>query len=260
MEKKPDRDTSWGKVSQWYDTYLSGDDSYQMQVILPNLTRVLSLKQGERVLDLACGQGFFTREFAKTGAAVQGADIAPELIKEAKKHGAGIRYDVASAETLSFADDESFDTVVCVLALQNMENLGKVCKEVERVLVPGGRFVMVLNHPAFRVLKRSQWGWDGTDIQYRRIDGYLSGAKVFIDMHPGTDSNKNVRTISYHRSMQDFFKSLTGAGLVVTRLEEWISHRMSEKGPRQKAEDTARKEIPLFMMLETRKWRTDISE
>ncbi|MDB5238608.1 MAG: hypothetical protein JWM46_878 [Candidatus Kaiserbacteria bacterium] len=252
MEKKPDRDTSWGKVSQWYDTYLAGDDSYQMQVILPNLVRVLGLKKEERVLDLACGQGFFTREFAKTGAAVQGTDIAPELIKEAKKHGGDIRYDIASAEDLSFARDASFDTVVCVLALQNMENLGKVCKEVERVLVPGGRFVLVLNHPAFRVLKRSKWGWDEGGIQFRRVDGYLSAAKVFIDMHPGKGGEK-IQTISYHRSLQDFFKSLAGASLAVTRLEEWISHRVSEKGPKQKAEDTARKEIPLFMMLEARK-------
>jgi ubiquinone/menaquinone biosynthesis C-methylase UbiE len=251
--KNPNRDTSWGKVSQWYDTYLESDDSYQMQVILPNLTRVLALKADERVLDLACGQGFFTREFAKTGAAVQGADIAPELIKEAKKHDTGIRYDVASAEALSFAADASFDTVVCVLALQNMENLPTICKEVNRVLKSGGRFVMVLNHPAFRVLKRSKWGWDEAGVQYRRIDGYLSAAKIFIDMHPGKDAAKNVQTISYHRSLQDFFKSLTGAGLAVTRLEEWISHRVSEKGPKQKAEDTARKEIPLFMMLEARK-------
>ncbi len=253
--KKPGRDTSWGKVSQWYDTYLGSDDSYQMQVILPNLTRVLDLKPGERVLDLACGQGIFAREFAKTGAQVQGADIAPELIAEAKKYGTGIRYDIASAESLSFAQDASFDTVVCVLALQNMEDLPKVCREVVRVLKPGGRFVMVLNHPAFRVLKRSKWGWDEGGVQYRRIDGYLSGAKIFIDMHPGKDQKHDakVQTISYHRSLQDFFKSLTGAGLDVTRLEEWISHRVSEAGPRQKAEDTARKEIPLFMMLEARK-------
>jgi ubiquinone/menaquinone biosynthesis C-methylase UbiE len=138
-----------------------------------------------------------------------------------------------------------------VLALQNMEDLPRVCKEVNRVLKPGGKFVMVVNHPTFRVLKRSSWGWDASGVQYRRIDGYLSGAKILVDMHPG--SAQAVRTISYHRSLQDFFKALTGAGLLVSRLEEWISHRVSEKGPRQKAEDTARKEIPLFMMIEARK-------
>ncbi len=135
-----------------------------------------------------------------------------------------------------------------MLALQNIEDLAAVEKEVKRVLSSRGRFVIVLNHPAFRVLKRSSWGWDEeAGVQYRRVDGYLSAAKVPIEMHPCAGSTK---TISYHRSLQDFFKSLAAAGFAVTKLEEWISHKASEHGPRQKAEDTARKEIPLFMLLE----------
>ena len=114
-----------------------------------------------------------------------------------------------------------------------------------------GRFIFVLNHPAFRVLKRTSWGFDeSVGMQYRRVDGYLSGAKIAVDMHPGKQGG--TKTVSYHRSMQDFFKALHGAGFAASRLEEWISHKKSGKGPRQKAEDTARKEIPLFMCIEAR--------
>ena len=42
-------------------------------------------------------------------------------------------------------------------------------------------------------------------------------------------------------------------GLAITRLEEWISHKQSGAGPRQAAEDKARKEIPMFMCLEIKK-------
>ncbi len=252
MEKKSARDTSWGKVADWYGSYLEKGNSYHTEVVLPNLTRILSLKKGDRVLDLACGQGFFSREFAKAGAHVVGADIADELIEAARAQEGGVTYHVAPASQLSFAKDGEFSTVVCVLALQNMEDLAAVCREVARVLQKGGRFVMVINHPAFRVLKRSSWEFDEEkNIQYRRVDGYLSGAKVFVDMHPGKGSKK-VETISYHRSLQDFFKVLTANGFAVTKLEEWISHRESMKGPRQAAEDTARKEIPLFLALEAR--------
>ena len=69
-------------------------------------------------------------------------------------------------------------------------------------------------------------------------------------MHPGEE--KGEQTISYHRSLQDFFKALSKNNFAVSKLEEWISHRESQEGPRQKAEDIARKEIPLFLMLETR--------
>ena len=69
-------------------------------------------------------------------------------------------------------------------------------------------------------------------------------------MHPGEE--KSEQTFSYHRSLQDFFKALAKNGFVVSRLEEWISHKISERGPRQAAEDIARKEIPLFLMLEAK--------
>jgi ubiquinone/menaquinone biosynthesis C-methylase UbiE len=243
--------TSWGSVAAWYDQYLGREDTYQAQVILPNLLRVLAPKKGEKILDLACGQGFFAREIAKSGATVVGADIAPELIKEAQKHASGVIYHVAPASQLSFAKEGEFDAVVCILALQNIEDISAVCREVKRVLTQGGRFLLVLNHPAFRVPKRSSWGWDEEKkIQYRRVEGYLSAAKVQIDMHPG--AKKQMKTISYHRSLQDFFKALSSAGFKISHLEEWISHKVSEKGPHQVAEDTARKEIPLFLTLEAR--------
>ena len=139
----------------------------------------------------------------------------------------------------------SFDAATCVLALQNIDDIAKVFKEVARVLKQGARFTFVLNHPAFRVLKRSSWGYDEKEgVQYRRVDGYLSAAKIEIAMHPGKNAKK---TVSYHRSLQDFSKALANAGFVIERIEEWTSHKVSGKGPRQKAEDAARKEFPLFM-------------
>jgi len=120
MDQKKSNKTSWGGVAVWYDDYLGAEDTYQTQVILPNVLRVLAAKKGEKILDVACGQGFFAREIAKSGATVVGADIAPELIKEAQKYPSGVTYHVAPASHLSFAKDGEFDAAVCVLALQNI--------------------------------------------------------------------------------------------------------------------------------------------
>ncbi len=245
------KSTSWGEVANWYDEYLKKEGSYQAEVLLPNVLRMLDLKKEDALLDLACGEGFFAREFVKTGAKVIGADISAELIAKAKAAGGPILYKVAPAAKLTFAKDKEFSAVACVLALQNMEDIKSVFAEVKRVLATEGRFVMVLNHPTFRVLKRSSWGFDEKEgVQYRRLDGYLSSAKIMVDMHPGKE--KSTQTVSYHRSLQDFTKAIASAGFAITRLEEWTSHKVSGKGPRQKAEDTARKEIPLFMALEVR--------
>lgn len=245
--------TSWGGVSDWYDNYLeTNKDSYQEKVIGPGLLRLLDIKKGARILDLACGQGFFSRKFAAAGAAVVGADISKELIEAAKKRSTDIEFHATPANKLGFAKDATFDAVTIVLAIQNIENMLGVFTEAQRVLKPGGRMILVLNHPLFRIPKRSSWGFDTENmIQYRRIDAYLSSTTNKILMHPGQPAS--AATISYHRSLQEFFKALNKAGFAVSRLEEWNSHKKSEAGPRQKAEDTARKEIPLFMMLEAKK-------
>lgn len=244
--------TSWGSVSQWYDDYLEGADTYQEKVIAPNLLRILALRRGERILDLACGQGYFSRLFAQAGAQTEGTDVSPELLEAARAHGGGVAYHAAAANDLSFAVEGEYDAAAIVLALQNIEDMDGAIAEASRVLKTGGRFVLVLNHPAFRIPKRSSWGNDDAgNVQYRRVDAYLSPSRENITMHPGQEGSAS--TISYHRSLQDIFKSLAKSGFVIARLEEWISHKKSEKGPRQKAEDAARKEIPLFLALEASK-------
>lgn len=254
MNKK---DTSWGNVAGWYDSLLEDSDgSFQSKVIMPNLIRVLDPKKGMIILDVACGQGYFTRAFKSAGAAASGCDISRELIEAAKKHSpAGIDFHVALAHRLSFAASDSIDAVTIVLALQNIENMAEVLVEVSRVLKPGGRLIVVLNHPAFRIPDRSSWQWDEKlGKQYRRVDAYLSDAKKLIDMSPGEiDKNKKEFTVSFHRPLQSYVKAMNKAVLSLTRLEEWISHKKSQKGPRAEEEDRIRKEIPLFLMIEARK-------
>lgn len=254
-----DRPTSWGRVANWYNNLIEKDkDSYQRKLILPSLIRLLEIKKGETIVDLACGQGFFAREFSKLGARVIGVDISPELIDIAKqdksspRDEAGVKYHVSSADNLSFIKDGSVDKVVIILSLQNIENTNGVIKEASRVLKSNGKLFVVLNHPAFRIPKESSWGWDeAKKIQYRRLDSYISESKEQIQMHPGEKPWE--KTISFHRPLQYYFKLLTKNSLLVSRLEEWSSHKTSEEGPKKAAEDHSRREFPLFLFLEAMK-------
>ncbi len=254
-----DKKTSWGGVADWYDGLLENDeDSYQKKVIMPNLIRLVEPKQGMLIVDNACGQGYFSRAFASNGAQVIGADISKELIELAKKNmieKTDLEFFVAPSHSLTFIESGSADVVTIILAIQNIEKLAETFEECSRILKVGGRLVFVLNHPAFRIPARSSWQWDEKENkQFRRLDGYMSDDQVKIDMSPGKkEEQSNKFTISFHRPLQSYIKALNKTGFSLTRLEEWISHKKSQPGPRSQEEDRLRKEIPLFACFEAKK-------
>jgi ubiquinone/menaquinone biosynthesis C-methylase UbiE len=283
-----EKNTSWGAVADWYDELLEDSaDSFQKNVIMPNLIRLVGPKKGMTILDVACGQGYFSRAFAENGASVIGCDISSELIDKAKEKSSTIKvraatigipaqgksvikmaekktaiipfgspqFHVAPSDKLSFISDSSADVSVIVLALQNIENLSGTLSECSRVLKSDGRLFIVLNHPAFRIPQSSSWQWDEkTAKQFRRVDSYMSDKTLEIDMTPGEkDPSKKKSTISFHRPLQSYFKALNKSGFAITRFEEWISHKKSQKGPRATEEDRMRKEIPMFVCLEALK-------
>ncbi len=254
--------TSWENVSLWYDTMLAGVDTYQSKVILPNVVRLLDPKPSRHIVELGCGQGFFSEVFAKMGASVLGLDASRSLIEIAQKrvekeaYARNILFVTGDAANAPAIASKSADDVVVVLALQNMKDIAKVAGEMKRIMKDDGRAIIVLNHPAFRVPQHSDWGFDDAKkTQYRKISKYLSELTLDIDMEPGrtAQGKRSAVTKSFHRSLQAYMKAFSGSGLAITRIEEWISHKQSQKGPRQIAEDTARKEIPMFMCLELKK-------
>lgn len=282
------QNTSWGKVADWYDDYLGNEDSVQKNVILPNLLRIVNAQPGEFIADVACGQGFFSEALVLQKAQVIGVDIAPELIKKAEARFQdqklkNARFHVSTADKLDMIQNSTIETAICVLALQNIKELDQTIAEVARILRKPknqdtvgmaikqhsdpkkvnsqtyGRFVFVLNHPSFRIPQSSDWFYDDRPSsgnkgkQGRVVYEYLSEGTIKIDMNPGIPKERvkdKKYTISYHRPLQVFIKLLSKHGFAVTRLEEWSSHKKSQEGPRAKAEDDARKEIPMFMCVE----------
>ncbi len=245
-----DKNTSWGQVAGWYDEMLEKEGTYQKEVILPHVLRLVAPKPGAIIADIASGQGFFARAFAQKGATVLASDIAPELIAVARNQPSNnITYTVTPAHNQKAIPSASCDIITIILAIQNIENIKDVFVECKRILKPGGKLLLVVNHPSFRIPKASDWSYDAQqNIEYRRIAQYLTESKIKIDMHPGKQTNEY--TISFHRPLQLYVKQLAKAGFCITRLEEWETHKKSTPGPRAKAEDRAKKEIPLFLMIE----------
>jgi 2-polyprenyl-6-hydroxyphenyl methylase/3-demethylubiquinone-9 3-methyltransferase len=118
-------------VNPWRVPYFS---SVLKDYFGKNLTEV-------QLLDIGCGGGYLTEEFARLGCKTSGVDISSNSIQAAKTHalnsGLTIDYRVGSATDLDFRDD-SFDVISCCDVLEHIVNWSDAITEITRVLSPGG--------------------------------------------------------------------------------------------------------------------------
>ena len=115
---------------------------------VPYFSEVLTRTYGQnlrqiRLLDIGCGGGVLTEEFAALGCQVSGVDISPQSIAVAQAHaarsGLSIEYKVSSGTSLPFAENR-FEAVSCCDVLEHIHDWKQVIAEAARVLVPGGLF------------------------------------------------------------------------------------------------------------------------
>ena len=246
---------SWQPVSSWYNEIV-GDKGhyYHKHVILPQSLRLLRLEPHSDLLDLACGQGVLARNIPED-VTYYGVEVARSLIEAAREqdNASNHHFVLANLErpTLPIQKTE-FSHATIILALQNISKYKQVFAHAAQYLKSGGKFLIVLNHPMFRIPRQSSWGIDGVKkTQYRRVDRYLSPLEIPIQAHPGKVSSAAM-TWSYHVPLSNYVNDLVSAGFVVTALEEWSSDKVSE-GRAAKMENRSRNEIPLFMAILTEK-------
>ncbi len=108
---------------------------------------------GKSVLDLGCGEGFYTRELKRRGAArVLGVDISATMIEMAKQqeneHALGIEY--VCSDVKEMPDPGEFDLVVAAYLLHYSESVADLltmCQQIRRSLARGGRFIALNENP-----------------------------------------------------------------------------------------------------------------
>jgi 2-polyprenyl-3-methyl-5-hydroxy-6-metoxy-1,4-benzoquinol methylase len=96
------------------------------------------LARGQKVLELGCGTGYFTRALASTGAQISAIDISSDLLALARREcpHESVTFETQNAYALTYPD-ETFDSVVGSSVLHHLE-LDAALREIWRVLKPGG--------------------------------------------------------------------------------------------------------------------------
>ncbi len=245
MKKPPE--SSWDSADRWYGE-LVGEKGhhYHQAVILLNVLRLLDLK-GKSLLDLGCGSGVLARSLPQ-GVDYLGVDSAKGLLDQAKKMSKDYRFVLGDATKDLPIEKKDFDRACFILSLQNMEDGKGALAQAKKHLKKGGKLLLVLNHPAFRIPRQSAWGVDeAAKLQYRRMNSYMSSMKIPIQMQPGR-GQESTTTYSFHNPLSVYSGWLRELGFSIEAIEEWCSDKKSEGG-RARMEDRARKEFPLFMAI-----------
>lgn len=180
---------------------------------------------GLSVLDLACGEGFYSRLLRLHGAArVVGMDMSERMIGLARatevEQPLDIEYVVGDA--LTFRTGERFDVVTASYLLnyaQTEEQLAQMCMTIAAALEPGGRFVAVNNNP-----RQSPSRFEAT-----RPYGFIKS--VAGEIRSGTPitytlflENESFSFDNYYLSPESHERALERAGF---RDIEWLQPRLS---------------------------------
>ncbi|MEU6987891.1 class I SAM-dependent methyltransferase [Streptomyces sp. NPDC046324] len=122
----------------------------------PSLLGMVGDVTGKKVIDLACGTGFYSRELKRRGAVdVFGIDVSGEMIRAAEgiewAAPLGVRYEVGDVADLSPAQ-EAFDVATAVMFLNCAETVPQfehLCRKVHENLRSGGEFFMLHQTPDY---------------------------------------------------------------------------------------------------------------
>ncbi|MEN5232467.1 class I SAM-dependent methyltransferase [Sphingobacterium faecium] len=172
----------------------------------PNTLALITEVKGTSILDAACGPGKYAELLMARGADVTGFDMSPKMIqlaKERNKHlGAFFVQDLSKPfDTLN---KESFDTVLCALALHYVEDWTLTIQEFHRVLKPNGTLVISIEHPFF-------------EFSYFKSSKYFEVEAVKCNW---SGFGKPIEMNSFRRSLSECLLPLTENGFYIDKLVE----------------------------------------
>src|SRR5262249_4620313 len=205
-----------------------GNDFVEV-LIWPTTEKLLALRPGERVLDIACGNGLTSRRMAAQGAEVVAVDFSERMITYARNrtvlhadriHYAGI--DATDYDALLALGQTFFDVALCNMALFDMAEIDPLMRALRRLLRPHGRFIFSILHPCFNnshmvhVAEMEERDGQFVTVYSVKIHGYMSST-----ITPGIAMlGQPVPHLYFDRPLSQLLGAGFAAGFSLDALEE----------------------------------------
>jgi SAM-dependent methyltransferase len=262
---------AWRDVSQAdWSNYVSSDMGRIVRHVLdPVMIKELA-PEGKTILDIGCGEGYFTRVLKTAGAyRVVGADVSPGLIAKAVQQDPDGEYEVYDIATGPLRPPGTFDAISGCMMLMDLPDLDVAYRSIAASLASGGQFVACMINPyyAFPV---GRWRRSWRDGVHHDVDPGLSKltkASILARRVLRNDWDLNLSicnyfqsravrkmiggaaTVHFHKPFADYLNCAAKQGLILQRLLEpqipadVRAHYLSE--PLAQVLDS----VPLFFVL-----------
>lgn len=197
--------------------------------------------KGKRVLDLGCGGGQAAIAFAKQGGSVTGVDFSDGQLAHARQlaEAEGVKVELRQADIadLAFLRSDSVDLVFSAGALGFVEDIGRVFRQVHRVLKVGAPLVFSLPHPASALIDED-------------AEQPLLVRRPYFDGSPVTVDREGAAFAVYPHTFADIFMGLMRTSF---RVEAIVEPEPVSTGPRSAFWRDAFRFVPRTMIVKARK-------
>lgn len=216
----------WNAKASYWDEHMADGNRFQVELIGPALERLLQVQPGERILDVACGNGLNARRMARLGAEVLGVDFSRVFLERARARTTPwderITYqevDATDEAALLALGEGTFNAIVCSMAMMDMAEIEPLVRAARRLLAPGGRFVFSVQHPPFNNNSVAIMG----ERPAADISAYWVKVSAYLTVPPGLGAGMPGEPTPhwyFHRPLHELFGAFFAAGWVIDGLEE----------------------------------------
>ncbi|HET9905396.1 MAG TPA: class I SAM-dependent methyltransferase [Anaerolineales bacterium] len=219
---------AWDANAEHWDSRMGdeGNDFFNL-LCWPVLASFLDVQPGQRILDIACGNGLTSRRLAALGIRVTAFDFSANLIELAKARPnpeSRIDYHVIDAtdeQALLKLRDQQFDSALSNMALFDMPDIEPLFRVLPKLLKPNGVFAFSLMHPAFNNPSATLLAeeWDDGQIQTR----YAVKVPRYINQFQSQGlalRNQPKPQLYFHRPIRYYMNIAFQNGFVLDGFEE----------------------------------------
>jgi len=261
-------ESEWDKVAEWWNAGVGDIGAWHQQNdIDPFFFKIFGNLKNKKIIEIGCGNGYFSRFLAKRGARVMAIDLSAKLLAFAsareKARPLCIKYLVRDAANLYGLKSKTYDIAIANMSLMDIADTENAIKEVSRVLKRGGRFIFSILHPSFCNFGQ-QWviiKEGGKKYLARAVGQYSSSTAKKQNLW-----SSGVKSTHYHRSIETYFRYLRNANFLISDFKEITTKKPVTKARKEdsdvkfrrskymtlkekKMKEFAVKEIPMFLII-----------